>query len=52
MGITWQDINQKAFFDNRVDVFNCANEDGSLRESFWLKIAEEWFVTWPLPNLT
>lgn len=52
MGITWQDIDQKAFFDNRADAFNRANENGSLRESFWPKIAEEWFATWPLPAPT
>lgn len=50
MGNSWQSLDQRAFFNKHLASYIRSVDEGSLRKSFWPKITEEWFETWPLPE--
>jgi hypothetical protein len=49
----WTTDAQKAWLLDRKPAFLVAQEGGEKKlEAFWTSIKEDWFATWPLPELT
>ena len=45
---SWQDEEQKLFFEENLALYSRGRDEGTLKKTFWPMIIKEWFERWPL----